>query len=270
MSDKNTLPALLIEKISQASEWFVTHETPSRIARSTFIEEIKKSDLPPLEKSVLIQNCKKIIKEYNNQIDVVNYAIQHLSETATPSKMDDDWIAAFMDCVRLINSDELKQLWGYLLAQECNNPGNIPRYLIRILESLDPYLAKAFSLVKVHSIYIIDNKPRYTPVIFYEKHQNYFDKLGLNVDIFTDLEAIGLISFNSFPGYGMASDQEHVKFCYGTKLFSVTESGTPNFNTGNVMLTHFGEKLCQLIDVNESPDFIEVCLPDIDIQYQSI
>ena len=53
----------LIDKISSAIGWVFTHDTPMREATSIYIEEIKKSDLSPLQKAAYISRAKKDIKE---------------------------------------------------------------------------------------------------------------------------------------------------------------------------------------------------------------
>lgn len=80
----------LINKISGAAGWVITHAMPKRIAQRTYIEEIQKMDIPPLEKAALISNAQKAIKDYKNQTRVRCIAAQNLKDDAKPQYIDDD------------------------------------------------------------------------------------------------------------------------------------------------------------------------------------
>lgn len=49
----------LIDKISSATSWVFSRETPQKIAVDTYIEEIKKKPYNPLTKAALISSAKK-------------------------------------------------------------------------------------------------------------------------------------------------------------------------------------------------------------------
>ena len=120
----------LLDKLGTAVGWGVNRETPERIAIATYIEDIKNSDYDSLLKAALISQAKKTIKEYCNQKDVVGFAINELREGANPQKVDDDWIALFMDQARLISDEVFQSIWGKILAEECNDNNSIPKKLI--------------------------------------------------------------------------------------------------------------------------------------------
>lgn len=82
----------------------------------TDIEDIKNSDYDSLLKAALISQAKKTIKEYCNQKDVVGFAINELREGANPQKVDDDWIALFMNQARLISDEVFQSIWGKILG----------------------------------------------------------------------------------------------------------------------------------------------------------
>ena len=102
----------LINKLSDCVGWCANRETPKKIAISTYIADIQKSNRDPLVKAALISNAKKILKEYCNQYDIINIAINSLKEDSTPESIDEDWISIFMDRARLVSSEEFKLIWG--------------------------------------------------------------------------------------------------------------------------------------------------------------
>ena len=61
----------LIDKISNAVGWVVSHDTPKKIAVDTYIKDIQESNFDAITKASLISRAKKTIKEYCNQRDIV-------------------------------------------------------------------------------------------------------------------------------------------------------------------------------------------------------
>lgn len=123
----------LIEKLSDAAGWVATHDTPNRIAVKTYIEEIQNSNYSPVEKAALISNAKKIIKEYSNQNDVLKLALESMDSNADPYNVDDDWLATYMDKVKMISDLDFQLMWSKILVGEIESPGS---FSIRTLENL--------------------------------------------------------------------------------------------------------------------------------------
>ncbi|MBE6811195.1 MAG: hypothetical protein E7521_09135 [Ruminococcaceae bacterium] len=90
----------LIDRLSNAVGWVATHKTPTKIAIDTYIEDIQNSNYDPVTKAALISKAKKTVKEYCNQYDIVNKALEMITPTAEPEKIDSDWLAQFMDKTR--------------------------------------------------------------------------------------------------------------------------------------------------------------------------
>ena len=119
----------LVDKLSGAVGWIATHNSPKREALSTYIAEVQKMDIDPLEKAALISNAKRSIKEYTNQQNVVKNALCRMDSNSRPEAVEDDWIAQLMDKVRLVSDANFQAIWGAILASECNEPGSIPKAL---------------------------------------------------------------------------------------------------------------------------------------------
>ena len=264
---------LLIQKISDAIGWTITHDTPGKLAISKLIEDIQNNPhLDPLVKAASVTHVKKIIREYCNQNNIVKIAINNLqgASTSSVSQLDSDWIASFMNKARFISDSTLQILWGKILSQECKNPNSAPKHLLNILESVDTYLATAFTKIKMHSIRILDENPRFFSIVHYSNDAAYFNAMGLTLDTLTDLDAVGLISFHVNVNYQISLEMNHCPFQYGNQLFKIDDEGHPNLQAGNVQLTRAGEHLCEIIDAPELTDFLVHCLPDIGAKYHVV
>ena len=66
----------------------------------------------------------KEIKRQNNIDDVVEVAINDISQTesVTETPIDQDWSTRFFDIVQDISDNEMKILWGKILAGEVKKP----------------------------------------------------------------------------------------------------------------------------------------------------
>ncbi|MBQ7768057.1 MAG: DUF2806 domain-containing protein [Oscillospiraceae bacterium] len=256
----------LIDKVSGAIGWVATHETPKRAAVSTYIQEIQKSDYDPITKAALISQAKKSIREYSNQKNVLEIASRSLLSNARPDALDEDWVAQFMDKVRLVSTQEFQMLWGSILAQECNAPGSIPKSLLHIMEQMDRDMANTFMAVASISIWHIDQgKQVWTPVIIGPVLDDYYKALGITYDALVNLQSVGLINME----FGLAESayvQTRDAVCsddihYHDKVYSLT-AGQSEFPVGNVIYTGAGNSLCHAIVPSKVEHFFEEkCIP---------
>lgn len=255
----------LIDKISNAVGWVATHDTPNRLAINTYIQEIQKGDYDPLTKAALISQAKRCIREYCNQQDVVNIALQSLTPSAKPEDVDCDWIAQFMDKARLVSDAHFQILWGNILAGECNAPGCIPKSLLHIMEQLDMEMANAFMAIAAVSVWYIDKgKQFWTPVIIGEVLDDYYKSIGITYDDLVDLQSVGLIKIDFglvTSSYNQTVDESPTNIHYHDQVYSLPANEL-EFPVGNVIFTGAGNALCRTIAPEKVEGFFEEkCVP---------
>lgn len=255
----------LIDKISNAIGWVATHDTPTRIAVDTYIQDLQNSNLDPLMKAALISQAKRSIKEYCNQQNVVRVAMQTLKPTAKPEVIDDDWIAQFMDKARMVSDVEFQILWGNILAEECNEPGSVPKALLHIMEQMDKDMATMFmSIASVSVSFCDEGKVEYSPMIYGKSVDDYYMDLGITLDGLVDLQSVGLIetSFGLLSeDYGIECHCLPVIIQYFDEQYEL-RNGVKVFNTGNVIYTKAGQALCRAVTANKIHGFFaERCIP---------
>lgn len=260
----------LIDKIAAVVGWVVNRDTPQKQAVSTYIKEIQELNIDPLEKAALISGAKKTIKEYHNQNNIVENAIQYLKPGATPNLINDDWLAQFMDKARLVVDSDFQLIWAKILAEECNIPGSIPKALLHVLEQMDKEHAESFS--KVCSCAVCcetDGEVQYIPIIAHRCYQEYFDAMGLSYDVLVDLKSVGLIDIefqligdSAYMHTGLTSPQVH----YFDSTYTLP-NGKDTIDTGNVIFTRIGRALCKAVGQEKVDDFFEkCCLPFLEMR----
>lgn len=249
----------LINKLSNAVGWIVTHETPEKIAVDTYIKDIQNSSYDPITKAALISQAKKTIKEYCNQYDIISKAIEMLEPTAQPNSIDSDWLGLFADRARLISDSDFQRIWANLLAEECNYPGTIPKALLYTLEQMDKHMAIAFMKVASVSVkYIDEGKTEYSPVILINEFSSYYKSIGITLDDLIDLQSLGLIKIgDGFTNYSIECSAP-VIIHYHNQECKVSDT----FAVGNIVYTRIGEALCSAVYPEKVEDFFDkICIP---------
>lgn len=146
------------------------------------------------------------------------------------------------------------------MAEECNDPNNIPKVLLNILSQMDKEDAKTFSTLCRMSV-LVDSE--YAPVIISSKFDEYC-KFEITFDKLVSLSALGLIEMDlsglSF-GYSLTSKESLVKIHYYDNEYNVFRD-EKKIDIGNVIFTKAGLALCKSIDVEKINGFWEeYCLP---------
>lgn len=248
----------LIDKLSNAVGWIVTHETPARIAVDTYIKEIQNSNYDTITKAALISKAKKSIKEYCNQYNIVSKAVEMLAPTAQPENVDSDWIAQFIDKTRLVSDLDFQTIWANLLTEECNVPGTIPKGLLHIVEQMDKNAANAFmKLAKISIQYIDEGKTEYCPIVLMENYSDYYKSIGIALDDLIELQSLGLIKLSDFS--------EYLKVCSEPVIIRYNDQeyhSNKKFPVGEVVYTRMGDALCGAVHPEKVEDFFDkICIP---------
>ena len=257
----------LIDKLANGAGWIVNRDTPQKIAINTYIEEIQNSNYDSLTKAALISNAKKSIREYCNQKDIVEIAINSFSENANPEKIDDDWIAQFMDRARLVSDKEFQVIWGKLLATECNEVNSVPKRVLMVLSQMDREDAIVFKNLCSLSVEIEGDG---TPIIEYERFNEY-KKWGINYEKIVNLVSMGLIECELSQlsaGYVVECDSENVKIEYFDYVYDVPE-GINTIKIGHIIFTKAGQALYKAIQADKNDEFWKnYCLPKWESELQ--
>ena len=238
---------------------------PSQAAQDLLIEHYKNTDDPPELKAFKIKNVAKILKESDNQYDIYKIAQDDLDthpEQDHSENVDAEWLSRFMNSCKHVCSDDIKLIWGKLLAEECMKPDSVPTRLVHILSNLDRQSAQAF--FTICNLCLEDSELHFTPVIFHK--QDFFRNLGLSFIILSELDSIGLIRFAPTVQHAISSDDpliteyEH-DFIYNSSIYSV-KSNKSLIRIGDVLLTEAGQALCRIIPRQVNSEF-EALIPTL-------
>lgn len=237
----------LIDKVSNAVGWVATpkaNKTYKLEAEKYLIEQIKKDEnMPLIAKAASISNAKKIIKQYTNQNDIFNDAMNYLSHKEDFDRVDDiddDWLEFFFDKAKDIAREDMKIIWAKLLAKGIKEPGSVSRQLLHILMVIDKEEANSFTKL---SSYCINADGKDHIIIYFDILLNNYAENGLIEEEILRLEDIGLVqqSSNGYT-YSLETDKKIMYFDTEIKI-----NNKKILNVGNVILSRAGEELMSIL-----------------------
>ena len=238
----------LLEGLTKVSGIIFNRETPKKLALQSFIHNVENSDLQPLEKAAIISNGNKIIKEYCNQHNVIELALQKLSPSAKPEEVEEDWLALFMNDVRTVSDEEFQAMWAMILAEECETPGSISRQLLTILSQMGRKEAEVFSKLCRICVQIGDSKNK-EPIIPVFLIDDYIPRFGITYGDLLSLQTLGLIFVKDdglVQTYALRL-APGTKVLYGDAEY-IQPDGEKVLQIGSVMLTNCGTQLTRIVD----------------------
>lgn len=179
--------------------------------------------------------------------DVFDIAAHKLSsENEVPhDQVDVDWAIRFINNAQDISREELKIIWGHLLAGEIKKPGT---FSLRTLESLRNLNAKEAALFHKISRYILNSTGEHALFLF--NNDNLFKEIGITPDeIFTLIDAGLLISLAQIDIRLHETAQEEFIFVYQNLAIKsrITSSGKYSV----LLLSAAGEQIYSLIEDND-------------------
>ena len=158
--------------------------------------------MPMLAKAAVISNARKLIKEYENQHNILAIAIDSLNENAEPEKMDDNWLAYFFEKAKHVSKEDIALILGKILAEEINNPNTISRYLIHILSIIDHKDVVTFLRIANFTVQI---EEEYYPIILFNKYDKNSIDISILKQVFLGFSILGKLSIS--PKYNLMVNQ---------------------------------------------------------------
>ena len=198
----------------------------------------------------------KELKRQNNIDDVVEIAANDLKETKQVSDIpvDQDWSARFFDIVQDVSDDEMKILWGKILAGEIRTPKSYSMRTMELLRNLSKEEADIF--VKVSQFVIKQNE------YFIYNETDLMSKFGIRYLDIAKLTEIGLIQAGAFvhKTYKPLPDRDiQIGMQYANFLIILTiKSNAKEVSLPINCLTTAGQELYKLIDISPNIDFIKM------------
>jgi len=176
---------------------------------------------------------------------IIIKAASQLTGEADAANMEDDWIMNFFDKARIVSDEEMQNLWAGVLAGEANRPGSYSKRTVNMLGDLDQRDAKAF-LALCRFGWQVNG---FTPLVFDVKAPIY-NKNGINFEVLTHLDSIGLIKFEPLTGFIRVGLPRTFTVSYGGRhlTLQMPKDADNELELGSVLLTQTGKELARICD----------------------
>jgi len=182
-------------------------------------------------------------KKQKNIESIIGQSLSQLNDDAKPDEIEEDWITNYINKCRLISDEEMQSIWARILAGESNAPGKFSKRTINFMESLDKQDALHFTKLCAFNRIFDEIQP-----FIYDSDAEIYKKNGINFNILTHLDAIGLISFEAISGYQMEgiSQTAVAEYKNATYALKFPKEKDNKIKVGQVLLTNIGRELASI------------------------
>lgn len=211
---------------------------------------LERQNLDDFQRAALISNINKSIMKFYNQVKILDVACNNINDSADPNRLDDDWLFYFMNKAALISDEQMRNTWGLILAEACDNSEICSKTLINTLSLMNKKQAETFKCIckfRLANMNIpADDKDRisYYPVIFFGKNAQGYAYHGLTNRRILELEHLGLIDLDSNKEFVVYTDLLKLR----DRKNSVEIIGDGKVEIGNITFTYDGFLLQKIIE----------------------
>ena len=249
--------SVLIEKISDAVGGIYKPYQMVRCAKAEAeaekIRAVSQIEITDLQRRALNRFVSEEAQRQFNIEEITRQAIPLLSATATPEKIEKDWIANFFDKSRLISDQEMQRLWANILAGEANVPGSFSKRTVNLLGDLDKSDAELFTSLCgfAWSIGIIT-------LLILDFQNSIYNNNGINFNSLCHLDSLGLIKFEIAEYRRLGLPKQFAIFYFERPVTLIMSKGENNeLKIGRVLLTKAGEELAVVCGATPVEGFFE-------------
>jgi hypothetical protein len=222
-------------------------------AKINIIKVKNKIEIAGIENRAVERFIDEEVKKQQNIDNIIKKASQTLDENSNPENMDDDWITNFFDKSRIIADEEMQQIWAKVLSGEANSPGSFSKRTVNLLNDLDKKDAELFQTL----CRFVWNVGGYKPLIF-DTQDEIYNNLGVDFESLLHLDDLGLIQFNSTPGFAHNELPEYFSALYGNEKLNLSvKNEKKELHIGEVMFSKTGIELFTIIKAHKVDGFYE-------------
>ena len=210
-------------------------------------------------------------KRQKNIEDVTQKAAKNLESESEVSDepVDEDWITRFFNYAEDISNEEMKELWGKILAGEIKRPKSYSLRTLNILRNLSKEEANVFLKFAALSI-----KSGTTSFILNFKDEKLLEeKYKLNFNDRLLLEELGFLAANDLQfRIGKTDDKPRqvIFFLGDTCVIQNKLENKPEQQLEVLAFTKIGQELLNLVNVSPELDYIQLLASKLDRKNGSV
>lgn len=217
------------------------------------------SELPFSNKFLFLSQAIDARKA-KNMTDIIIRALPLLEDNANPKDLDDDWIMDYFDMASKIQSEDMKNIWARILAEETNCPNNISKRLLHNMFLMSRNDADNFLNLSRFCFYDRNSNNIY-PIIFIKGYEDTYSKYGLTTEALKELENLFFIELNYDSGFAF---KKEMLLMYTNHLITLCPREENNkIHIGYVRLTTDGRALFNIIEKQNNDIIFDFTLQEL-------
>lgn len=189
------------------------------------------------------------MKRQQNVEAVIANAYSELTgkETVSEKPVDEDWKNCFFNIAKDISSDDMRRIWGRILASEISTPGSFSMRTLDVIRSISRVEAEEFQRI-APAVMRTGND------LFVPSSEDLLDKYGIRYSSILALDECGLLVLNK-SGI-LHKIQQSVIFTKNMiMILESRDESTKEIGHGAYLLTKAGRELFGILNVESNIDF---------------
>jgi len=226
-------------------------------AQADEIRAIAELKIDEMRKRTLQRVLNEETKKQENIESVIENSIPLIRNDSNPNSIDNDWLASMLEKAKLVSNDQMRVLWGKILAGEVNNNGSFSRKTLSIVADLEMKDAALFTNLCSFSFLI--GAPT---VIVMDIQNNIYNQYGINFGSLTHLESLGLINFNNLSGFIRQKLPQSFMISYWGRPITIKmpKEKDNDLHIGSVLFTQAGRELCSICEATATNEILDYTL----------
>ena len=196
---------------------------------------------------------QETIKQHNIESVIDNaYEILEKEEVCSEEPVEQGWINRFFDSVSDVSDEDLRKLWGKVLAGEIKQPKSYSLRTLETLKNLSKYEAELFQKITPCILTLGKN-------LFLPSDNELLEKYGIMYGEIIALDECGLINSSGLVSLNPpVSDTNLITIYNRSKLIMLhgLVTNEEKISIGEFGLTKAGKELFHILDCNSNDEYI--------------
>lgn len=197
---------------------------------------------------------------------VVSIAAGQLPEDVSSEAVDPDWTRQFFNAAQDVSDDDMRKLWGKILAGEVSKPGRFSKRTVEFLRTFDKFEAENY---EKFCGYLFNNDSWLTILQVSATREAMLRQMGRE-DWLTHFMSIGLVSSeagmikaSSFTGRRISYFENQYVFDGPEPPQATGKFGPLELHGTTLRLTQIGQQLAKIAEAKPVPDFVDAISKDM-------
>lgn len=203
-----------------------------------------------------------IEQEEVNVEEALFVAAEELKDGGPGSMPSDDWWLTWQDGVEFASDDDLRRIWGRVLAQGIRSPGSVSKRTLAVLKTIDKETALAFARMRSLAIQIPGQGglPRFVVPAVHDD-QDKDERFDMDIHIRELMNADGLLSSFTGQTVNVSTGDTIVEYQGEPWVFApegimlIEQSASVELECSPMGLT--GNEIAKVVDMKPDPEHKE-------------